>query len=63
MTICNNKCAPYRARTKSYNNEYARCFTCAMFMDVDGIRCPCCKAPLRRHSRNKNTNRIKPRVK
>ena len=48
---CKNICEKYRAakgrRGSYYAQGYKRCSICEIFIDWDGIRCPCCDLPLR----------------
>jgi len=36
-----------------YESGLKRCTECQIFMNVEGIRCPCCSVKLRTKSRNK----------
>jgi len=54
---CSGICLQYKA-TKSFegNTRYAlgqkRCNACDVFMDWEGIRCPCCRGMLRTKPRS-----------
>ncbi|MDH3339983.1 MAG: hypothetical protein OEL84_01715 [Nitrosopumilus sp.] len=62
MTIgCNGICAKYKSKRKGTHLRYAngekRCQRCAIFIDWDGIRCPCCSYKLRTRPHFKNTKK------
>lgn len=50
MIMCKNKCEPYRAKRQKmgrYNRGQKRCSRCDIFIEWDGVRCPCCNGVLR----------------
>ena len=51
MNSCRGKCSPHRVRTNMYENGQKRCNTCEVFLQWDGVRCPCCSRMLRTKSR------------
>jgi len=59
---CKGICESHRAQRpmpiKLGRSRYAigqkRCQVCAIWMEWDGIRCPCCSAKLRCHPRRKD---------
>lgn len=51
MAYCTGKCKKYKALKPSQIGRYAagqkRCNYCEIFVEFDGIVCPCCKSQLR----------------
>jgi len=51
MTYCSGKCRNFKAQKPSRIGRYAsgqkRCNYCEIFVDFDGISCPCCNRQLR----------------
>lgn len=45
---CNGICQRYKTRRGTIGGRYKtgqkRCKRCDLFMDYDGLRCPCCKS-------------------
>jgi len=39
-----------------YSSGIKRCTECQIFMDIQDIRCPCCRTKLRTKARNKKTS-------
>lgn len=52
--ICSEYKAKYTPSTGSgrYYNGQKRCQTCDIFIQVEGLRCPCCNQRLRMKPRN-----------
>ena len=51
MSCCNGICKKYKALNPSQIGRYAagqkRCNYCEIFVDYDGLVCPCCNRQLR----------------
>jgi hypothetical protein len=51
MTCCIGKCKKYKALKPTGIGRYAagqkRCNYCVIFLDYEGISCPCCNRQLR----------------
>jgi len=51
MTYCRDECKKFKALKPTGIGRYAsgqkRCNYCMMFLDYDGISCPCCNRKLR----------------
>lgn len=63
---CKGYCSRYKANKPYHNNRYLvgqkRCQICTLFVQWEGIFCPCCGYKLRlkpRKPKNKETLRIK----
>lgn len=56
MSGCNGVCKKYQATKQSGTSRYAagqkRCQICEIFMNVEGLWCPCCGYRLRSHPRH-----------
>ena len=54
---CKGICHRYKAPKRNGNSRYVigqkRCNSCAIFVEWDGIFCPCCRLKLRVTPRNK----------
>ena len=52
---CNGICVNYKASKPCtggrYENGQKRCQTCQIFVNYEGLFCPCCNVQLRRSSR------------
>lgn len=60
--VCNGICKKYWAKKPYDNNRYLigqkRCQICGIFINWNGLSCPCCNFKLQlkpRHSKNKAT--------
>lgn len=53
-SVCKNICGKYKT-TKRYINGAVRCRSCYVFLNWEGIWCPCCKCRISR--RPKATSR------
>lgn len=53
---CKGTCIRYQIKSTSKNKHYdlghKRCSTCEIFLDWDGIHCPCCNVILRTKPKN-----------
>ena len=53
--VCNGVCSRYKITKPLKGGRYTagqkRCKTCEIFINWDGIRCPCCKYKLRTNAR------------
>ncbi|MBT3762189.1 MAG: hypothetical protein HOF89_06390 [Candidatus Nitrosopelagicus sp.] len=59
MSGCNGVCKKYKAHKPSYQiSRYAagqkNCTVCEIFLEFDGIFCPCCNKQLRCVPKSKN---------
>lgn len=57
--ICKGICPRYRATRPAkgfgrYDIGQRRCQACEIFINWEGLRCPCCRGRLRTVARNKN---------
>jgi len=56
MTGCKSLCEKYRGYRSNIIGRYAsgqkRCQICDIFLNYEGIYCPCCGYKLRTHPRN-----------
>ena len=54
---CKGVCTNYKHTSIHNGMKYAyglkRCTECRIFMDIQDIRCPCCRTKLRTRARNK----------
>lgn len=54
---CNGTCEKYRAQKRVgkgwYRQGFKRCQECEIYIDYDGLRCPCCVCKLRTKPRNR----------
>ena len=57
MTYCAGECKKYKALKPSQIGRYAsgqkRCHNCEIFINYDGLICPCCNRQLRCLPRSK----------
>lgn len=56
---CKGICESFKASSISYKFRYdqgqKRCTFCDIFIEFNGIRCPCCGCPLRIKARTRNS--------
>ncbi|MEW5840441.1 MAG: hypothetical protein AB1753_05495 [Thermoproteota archaeon] len=45
--ICTRHETTGGGKRSAYGQGYKRCSSCGVFIKVEGMRCPCCKLPLR----------------
>lgn len=64
---CRGKCAKYRAIQRTSKSFYQqgskRCSCCMVYLNWNGIRCPCCNATLRIHPKRRDSARLINNVK
>jgi hypothetical protein len=53
---CKGICTRYKANSNHYANGHKRCNVCELFMNWDGLLCPCCTHKLRARPRNPKLN-------
>lgn len=57
MTYCVGKCQEYKAAKPVRMGRYAagqkRCNHCAIFLNYEGLNCPCCRRQLRCQPRSR----------
>lgn len=57
MSYCTGKCKRYKALKSRYIGRYAsgqkRCNFCEIFVNYDGLKCPCCNTQLRSAPRSR----------
>ena len=57
---CKGVCINYKHTSihngMKYSSGIKRCTECQIFMDIQEIRCPCCRTKLRTKARNKKTS-------
>ncbi len=63
MTSCKNICKRYKVKGSGSGNPHyflghKRCGTCEIFIEFDGIRCPCCKRQLKVKPRSRRSKEI-----
>jgi len=61
FNTCKNLCSRYRAFTRAGKSFYysgsKRCSCCMIYLNWEGMRCPCCNAPLRMHPKRRDAAR------
>jgi hypothetical protein len=56
---CKGICIRYKADSNNYANGQKRCQICDLFMQWDGIFCPCCGYKLRNRPRNFSNTKLR----
>lgn len=61
---CNNSCIQYKAKANTYEGGryeqgQKRCHQCEIYINWEGLWCPCCGYLLRTKPRSKKTKRRK----
>ena len=56
---CNGICIRHKADSNNYANGQKRCQICDLFMQWDGIFCPCCGYKLRNRPRNFSNTKLR----
>ena len=52
IMACGKKCIPFKSDTQNYTKGAKRCNDCRIFIEYDGLYCPCCGTKLRIRSRS-----------
>jgi hypothetical protein len=55
---CNGICLRHRS-SNNYSNGQKRCQICDLFIEWDGLRCPCCGYKLRTRPRNFSKSKLR----
>ena len=62
FNACRGKCVKYRAIQRTSKSFYQqgskRCSCCMVYLNWNGIRCPCCNAILRIHPKRRDSARL-----
>ena len=65
--VCKGVCHRYKARLAPSQLRYAsgqkRCNTCNIFVECDGMFCPCCRLQLRKSPRSRKYREKLVRIK
>ena len=67
MYACNGVCEKYRAISKMksalrYKNGQKWCSQCTLFMEYEGLRCPCCSVSLRINPKSRKSKKLRPEM-
>lgn len=61
-TSCKGTCENFRAESVQNKVRYVlghkRCSYCSIFLQVEGVRCPCCGAKMRSKARHKKRKAV-----